>query len=398
MSDGLYERYKDALRRGHVGRAARDGSTKPSPPTREAAAIAPDRAMPHAGLGAASSPAGRLAEALAAYDRGARARSRATRPRCAAGPRCSRSRADAVDAAETLDRLAAVLDRDGPAADACDAARRALELAESRGRRRAASRRSSQRLRGRRRPRSGERPRPSRGSSRSRRGHPRAARAPAEPKRDPRRSVMPAEPAVALDGCAPRPRSMPATSTRPAAAASRPAPAHRVDRPTSTRRSTPATRPWPSSPADRRRPPVPRRALPRTGLARPAADKLVLLGRLAELTGDTRRAARLCYRRPRDASPTTRGWRRVCALTPRRPAGAGRPAGRCYTRRTMPRSSRSILEQVRLNTMHRHRDHRAPDLLAVQPDPRDARRPPRHRRQRAVRRLRPGRRLRPRGC
>ena len=36
----------------------------------------------------------------------------------------------------------------------------------------------------------------------------------------------------------------------------------------------------------------------------------------------------------------------------------------------------------------RHRDHRAPDLLAVQPDPRDPRGPPRHRRQRPVRRLR----------
>ena len=36
----------------------------------------------------------------------------------------------------------------------------------------------------------------------------------------------------------------------------------------------------------------------------------------------------------------------------------------------------------------RHRDHRPPDLLAVQPDPRDPRGPPRHRRQRPVRRLR----------
>ena len=40
------------------------------------------------------------------------------------------------EAADTLDRLAANLERDGRLADACDVARRALELAESRGRRR----------------------------------------------------------------------------------------------------------------------------------------------------------------------------------------------------------------------------------------------------------------------
>ena len=41
-----------------------------------------------------------------------------------------------AEAAETLDRLAAILERDDRLADACDVARRALELAESRGRRR----------------------------------------------------------------------------------------------------------------------------------------------------------------------------------------------------------------------------------------------------------------------
>ena len=40
-----------------------------------------------------------------------------------------------AEAADTLDRLAANLERDGRLADACDVARRALELAESRGRR-----------------------------------------------------------------------------------------------------------------------------------------------------------------------------------------------------------------------------------------------------------------------
>ena len=41
-----------------------------------------------------------------------------------------------AEAAETLDRLASILERDGRLADACDVARSALELAESRGRRR----------------------------------------------------------------------------------------------------------------------------------------------------------------------------------------------------------------------------------------------------------------------
>jgi hypothetical protein len=41
-----------------------------------------------------------------------------------------------MEAADTLDRLAEVLDRQGKVPDACDAARRALELAESKERRR----------------------------------------------------------------------------------------------------------------------------------------------------------------------------------------------------------------------------------------------------------------------
>ena len=47
----------------------------------------------------------------------------------------------------------------------------------------------------------------------------------------------------------------------------------------------------------------------------------------------------------------------------------------------------SILDQVHADHGGRHRDHGAPDLLALQPDPRDARRPARHRRQRPDRRL-----------
>ena len=56
----------------------------------------------------------------------------------------------------------------------------------------------------------------------------------------------------------------------------------------------------------------------------------------------------------------------------------------------MPQLLRSILDQVQPDHAGRHRDHRAPHLLAVQPDPRDPGRPPRHRRQRPDRRLLPG--------
>ena len=118
-----------------------------------------------------------------------------------------------------------------------------------------------------------------------------------------------------------------------------------------------------------------------------AADKLVLLGRLAQLTGDTA-----------SAGPAVRPGR---ATVPGRPAarrhlrlgdtaGARGPAPRgamlhsdddAGAPRIDPRSGSPDDDR-------RHRDHGAPDLLAVQPDPRDPRRPPRDRRQRPVRGLR----------
>jgi tetratricopeptide (TPR) repeat protein len=101
----------------------------------EAAAIAPDRPLPHASIGGILLRTGRADEAADAYDRA-----------LALGPRdeaALRGRADAMialsrpyEAAESLDRLADVLDGSGRVADACDAARRALELAESKDRRR----------------------------------------------------------------------------------------------------------------------------------------------------------------------------------------------------------------------------------------------------------------------
>ena len=91
------------------------------------------------------------------------------------------------------------------------------------------------------------------------------------------------------------------------------------------------------------------------------------------------------------------GARESChgALRPGPSAERGDGAAtRCYTsERCRSSSSRSSSRSTDL--ADRHRDHGAPDLLAVQPDPRDPRRQPRHRRQRPVRRLRRGPRLRP---
>jgi tetratricopeptide (TPR) repeat protein len=133
MSGSLYERYKDALRRGHLA-ALRGRLETALAAYREASRMAPDRALPYVGLGGVLARLGRSEEALAAYT--------AALGRSPSDEAALRGRADVqaelgrrTDAAATLDRLAGVLDGQGRLADACDVARRALELAESRGRR-----------------------------------------------------------------------------------------------------------------------------------------------------------------------------------------------------------------------------------------------------------------------
>lgn len=133
MSGSLYEGYKEALRRGHVA-ALRDRLDLALAAYREASRIAPDRALPYVGLGGVLGRLGRVDEALAAY--------RTATERAPDDEGALRGRADLLasegrraEAASSLDRLAGVLERAGRIADACDVARRALELAESRGRR-----------------------------------------------------------------------------------------------------------------------------------------------------------------------------------------------------------------------------------------------------------------------
>ncbi len=133
MSEALYERYKEALRRGHAA-SLRGRFDEAIAAYAEAASIAPDRAMPQASLAGVLARTGRLSEALAAYD--------VALGRAPEDEASLRGRAEMLaitgrraDAAETLDRLVAVLDREGRLLEASDAARRALGLAESRGRR-----------------------------------------------------------------------------------------------------------------------------------------------------------------------------------------------------------------------------------------------------------------------
>ena len=132
--DGLYERYKDALRRGHV--AGLHGRTDEAVAAyQEASAMAPGRAAPHSSRGGVLARAGRLDEALAAYDAALQIIPRdeaALVGRAEALIRANR-RAEAADA---LDLIAGIQEADGRLADACDTARRALEQAESKTRRR----------------------------------------------------------------------------------------------------------------------------------------------------------------------------------------------------------------------------------------------------------------------
>ena len=134
MSDAIYERYKEALRRGHVA-AERGRFDAALVAYANAAGLAPDRALPHLSMAATLRRLGRNEEALAAYGV---AIERAPRDTAALNARAETllELGRPADAADALDRLAEVQEAGGQVPDACDTTRRALELAESRTRRR----------------------------------------------------------------------------------------------------------------------------------------------------------------------------------------------------------------------------------------------------------------------
>ncbi|MFI5292817.1 MAG: tetratricopeptide repeat protein, partial [Candidatus Limnocylindrales bacterium] len=134
MINDLFERYKLALRRGHVA-ASRGQLDEAVVAYREAIDLAPDRVLPYTGLSGVLVRLDRSAEALTVLERAA--------VRAPSDESVWRARADLLiaanrraDAADCLDRLAAILDGQGRLAEACDVTREALDLAESRERRR----------------------------------------------------------------------------------------------------------------------------------------------------------------------------------------------------------------------------------------------------------------------
>lgn len=130
----LYERYKDALRRGHV--ASLHGRLDEALLAyAEASSLAPDRPMPHASAGSALLQHGRPADALRSFETALRLETgdeTALEGRALALATLLRQ----PEAADAFDALADARAGRGALADAVDAARRGLELAEGRERRR----------------------------------------------------------------------------------------------------------------------------------------------------------------------------------------------------------------------------------------------------------------------
>ncbi len=132
--EALYERYKEALKRGHVA-SLRGRVDEALVAYAEAARIAPERSTPHTSAGTALMRRKRPADALRHYEVAVRIgpRDEAALLGRAQALSALERRAEAGDA---FDELAELQASGGKLADAVDAARRGLELAEGRHRRR----------------------------------------------------------------------------------------------------------------------------------------------------------------------------------------------------------------------------------------------------------------------
>ncbi len=129
MTDNRLERYKAALRTGHVA-ALRGRLEDALAAYDEAGAIAADRAAPRTAIGGVQLRLGNAAAALAAYDEAlslAPDDDAALHGRTQALVALGRS----ADAAAAFDRLAEVRAGAGKLAEACEALRRALEIEAS---------------------------------------------------------------------------------------------------------------------------------------------------------------------------------------------------------------------------------------------------------------------------
>ena len=129
MTDDLYERYKEALRVGHVAvlRGALEAALEAY---RSAASIAPSRALPHTSLGGVLLRLGHLEEALVEY---AAAVARAPHDEGAllGQAEALTTAGQRVDAAQALDHVAEIQEAAGRLPEAADTLRRALELEDS---------------------------------------------------------------------------------------------------------------------------------------------------------------------------------------------------------------------------------------------------------------------------
>lgn len=129
MTDDLYERYKEALRIGHVA-VLRGALQDAADAYRLASSIAPSRALPHTSLGGVLLRLGHLDDALVEY---ASAVARAPHDEGAllGQAEALTTAGQRVDAAMALDHVSEIQEASGRLPEAADTLRRALELEEA---------------------------------------------------------------------------------------------------------------------------------------------------------------------------------------------------------------------------------------------------------------------------
>jgi tetratricopeptide (TPR) repeat protein len=132
MTDDLYERYKEALRTGHVS-VLRGSLEEALTAYRLAADIAPSRALPHTSLGGVYMRLGHLEDALTEFA-AAVARSPHDEGALLGQAEALTAAGMRSDAAGALDHVAEIQEAAGRLPEAADTLRRAVELDEAPGR------------------------------------------------------------------------------------------------------------------------------------------------------------------------------------------------------------------------------------------------------------------------